>query len=103
MRRKKELVPEDFQRCADFHGHVCPGLAIGYRAAKGGMEWLSAKRAEDEEVVAIVETGTEDRPGDSPRLADRGLRIVRPAPGADQADPGRFSYRRGKGRISKTP
>jgi formylmethanofuran dehydrogenase subunit E len=56
MIREKDFIPEDFQRCADFHGHICPGLAIGYRAAKAGMEWLSAKRAEDEEVVAIVET-----------------------------------------------
>jgi len=56
MIREKDFVPEDFQRCADFHGHVCPGLAIGYRAAKAGMAWLSANRAEDEEVVAIVET-----------------------------------------------
>jgi formylmethanofuran dehydrogenase subunit E len=56
MIREKDFIPEDFQRCADFHGHICPGLAIGYRAAKAGMEWLSANRAEDEEVVAIVET-----------------------------------------------
>lgn len=56
MNRKETLPDSDFQRCVDFHGHVCPGLAIGYRAAKAGMEWLSAKRAEDEEVVAIVET-----------------------------------------------
>ena len=56
MNRQREKVPEDFQKCAEFHGHVCPGLAIGYRAAKAGMEWLAAKRAEDEEVVAIVET-----------------------------------------------
>ena len=56
MNRKEPLKDQDFQRCADFHGHVCPGLAIGYRAAKAGMEWLSANRAEDEEVVAIVET-----------------------------------------------
>ena len=56
MIREKEFVPEDFQKGVDFHGHVCPGLAIGYRAAKAGMEWLSTKRAEDEEVVAIVET-----------------------------------------------
>ncbi len=47
---------EDFQRCAEFHGHVCPGLAIGYRAAKAGMAWLEEHRAEDEELVAVVET-----------------------------------------------
>jgi formylmethanofuran dehydrogenase subunit E len=46
----------DFQRCADFHGHICPGLAIGYRAAKAGMAWLRQHRSEDEEVVAVVET-----------------------------------------------
>lgn len=56
MKGKRGTVPADFQKCADFHGHICPGLAIGYRAARAGMEWLSAKRAEDEEVVAIVET-----------------------------------------------
>lgn len=56
MNRKKQIVPDDFQKCVEFHGHVCPGLAIGYRAAKAGMEWLAAKRAEDEEVVALVET-----------------------------------------------
>jgi formylmethanofuran dehydrogenase subunit E len=47
---------EDFQRCVDFHGHACPGLAMGYVAAKAAMEWLDERRAEDEEIVAIVET-----------------------------------------------
>jgi formylmethanofuran dehydrogenase subunit E len=46
----------DFQRCVDFHGHICPGLAIGYQAAKAGMASLQKNRAEDEELVAIVET-----------------------------------------------
>jgi formylmethanofuran dehydrogenase subunit E len=47
--------PEDFQRCLNFHGHVCPGLAIGYAAAKAGLEALDAGRSQDEEIVAIVE------------------------------------------------
>ena len=38
-----------------FHGHACPGLAIGYRMACAAMETLKALRAEDEEIVAIVE------------------------------------------------
>ena len=38
-----------------FHGHECPGLAIGYRMATAAMEKLSVLRAEDEEIVAIVE------------------------------------------------
>lgn len=47
---------EPFKKCLEFHGHLCPGLSFGYQAAMAGMEWLSAKRAEDEEIVAIVET-----------------------------------------------
>jgi len=46
---------EDFRRCVEFHGHICPGLAIGYRAAKAGLERLREERAMDEELVAIVE------------------------------------------------
>ena len=47
---------EDFKRCAEFHGHICPGLAIGYRSSKKALAWLNENRAEDEEIVAIVET-----------------------------------------------
>lgn len=38
-----------------FHGHSCPGLAIGYRMSKAALAFLSDSRAEDEEIVAIVE------------------------------------------------
>ena len=38
-----------------FHGHSCPGLAIGYRLSKAALAFLSESRSEDEEVVAIVE------------------------------------------------
>ncbi|MBT4511538.1 MAG: formylmethanofuran dehydrogenase [Chloroflexi bacterium] len=38
-----------------FHGHSCPGLAIGYRMTKAAMELLSGSHAVDEELVAIVE------------------------------------------------
>ena len=50
------LSSEDFKKCADFHGHICPGLAIGYRATKAALEWLDKKRASDKEMVATVET-----------------------------------------------
>jgi formylmethanofuran dehydrogenase subunit E len=56
MTAQEILSSEDFKQCEAFHGHVCPGLSIGYRAAKAGMSWLAEKRSEDEEVVAIVET-----------------------------------------------
>lgn len=52
----EDLWEEDFRKCVDFHGHACPGLAMGYMAAKAGMAWLGERRAEDEEIVAIVET-----------------------------------------------
>ena len=38
-----------------FHGHECPGLAIGYRMASAGMKAIESLRAEDEEIVSIVE------------------------------------------------
>ena len=44
-----------FNEIVKFHGHSCPGVAIGYRMAKAAMECLSEARAEDEEIVAIVE------------------------------------------------
>ena len=55
MNADEILSSEDFKRCVDFHGHICPGLAIGYRAAKAGLERLEESRAVDEEIVAIVE------------------------------------------------
>jgi formylmethanofuran dehydrogenase subunit E len=53
---KQIMGSEEFRRCADFHGHICPGLSIGYKAAKMAMESLKERRSEDEEVVAVVET-----------------------------------------------
>lgn len=38
-----------------FHGHMCPGLAIGYRATMAALEKLNIDRSTDEEMVAIVE------------------------------------------------
>ncbi|HXX56557.1 MAG TPA: FmdE family protein [Thermodesulfovibrionales bacterium] len=45
-----------FGEVVEFHGHSCPGLALGYRVAKAAMEKLAMKGiSEDEELVAIVE------------------------------------------------
>ena len=38
-----------------FHGHSCPGLAIGYRMTRSALDALARYRAEDEELVAVVE------------------------------------------------
>ena len=57
MNAQQIRTSEDFRKCADFHGHVCPGLSIGYKAAKAAMHYLQQQqRADDEELVAIVET-----------------------------------------------
>lgn len=46
---------ERLEECFIFHGHMCPGLALGYKASMLGLEKLNEVRAEDEELVAIVE------------------------------------------------
>ncbi len=47
---------ELWDKVVEFHGHECPGLAMGYRAALIALHRLDVSRAEDEELVAIVET-----------------------------------------------
>ena len=49
------MSKNSFDHVALFHGHVCPGLAMGYRMALAGLHALSEQKAEDEEIVAIVE------------------------------------------------
>lgn len=45
----------NYEDIVGFHGHACPGLAIGYRMTCAAMEALNAIRSGDEEIVAIVE------------------------------------------------
>lgn len=44
-----------YEEIIQFHGHECPGLAMGYKMATAAMACLKSMRAEDEELVAIVE------------------------------------------------
>lgn len=44
-----------WEKCAQFHGHVCGGLTIGYKAALYAMELLELDFSQDEEVVCISE------------------------------------------------
>ena len=48
-------IPEDLKAASTFHGHICPGLIIGYRAAKLAAKELDIRRDKDEELVAVVE------------------------------------------------
>lgn len=56
MKTNAIMESNAFQKCAEFHGHICPGLSIGFKAAEAALEKLAAARSADEEVVAIVET-----------------------------------------------
>ncbi len=44
-----------FSDAVQFHGHTCPGLALGYRAALIALEELRSDPSHDEELVAVVE------------------------------------------------
>lgn len=60
MAKKDALTKDDWQRCTDFHGHVCPGLAIGYKAVQiafGELEDLAEKAGQGGAgIAAIVQT-----------------------------------------------
>jgi formylmethanofuran dehydrogenase subunit E len=49
-------MDEDLRKAVEFHGHLCPGLAIGYRVSKYVKEHYP--RSEDEELVAVVENSS---------------------------------------------
>jgi len=53
MEESMHILP--FSEVTKFHGHVCPGTAIGYRAGEIAIKELSSNRAMDEEFLAIVE------------------------------------------------
>ena len=47
-----------FSTVTEFHGHICPGSAIGYKAAKIAIKELSSVFSDDEELVCITENDT---------------------------------------------
>jgi formylmethanofuran dehydrogenase subunit E len=49
-----KIDPDLIKKTIDFHGHWCPGLAIGIRAGELALEEIG--KASDEEIVAVVET-----------------------------------------------
>lgn len=44
-----------WEQCVKFHGHVCGGLTIGYKAALFAIKLLDLRFSEDENVVCISE------------------------------------------------
>lgn len=55
--------PELWKQCVAFHGHQCPGLALGVRLCEYVQETLKLRRADDEQLVCIAETDA--CPGDA--------------------------------------
>ena len=52
--KQKRIDQEAIKKTTEFHGHWCPGLAIGIRAA--GWALAEMEKSPDEEIVAVVET-----------------------------------------------
>jgi formylmethanofuran dehydrogenase subunit E len=50
-----KISPEIIEQIVNFHGHKCPGLAIGIRASEIALRDVG-QHSKDEEVVAVVET-----------------------------------------------
>ena len=51
------MTKEEFVAAKIFHGHKCPAMPLGYRAAEAAMRALGVQRARDKELYVISETG----------------------------------------------
>lgn len=45
----------DWEKAVEFHGHSCPGLAIGFKAAQAAREKMGLTFSADEEFVCVTE------------------------------------------------
>jgi len=44
-----------WDKCVAFHGHECPGLAIGFKACEAARDKLGIDFSKDEEIVCVTE------------------------------------------------
>lgn len=44
-----------WEKCLEFHGHSCPGLAIGFKASEAAAKILNVSYSKDEEIVCVTE------------------------------------------------
>ena len=51
------MTQDELETAMAFHGHKCPAMPLGYRAAQAAMRALGVKRAQDKELHVISETG----------------------------------------------
>lgn len=49
------LSREIWEKAVEFHGHECPGLAIGVKACEAAMIKMGLQFSSDEEVVCVTE------------------------------------------------
>lgn len=49
------MSTKDWSACVAFHGHSCPGLAIGFQAAQLALKRLDLSFSNDEELVCVTE------------------------------------------------
>jgi formylmethanofuran dehydrogenase subunit E len=49
------MEARSWQRCVDFHGHSCPGLAIGFKAVEALEQQMGLVCGGDEELVCVTE------------------------------------------------
>lgn len=54
--KSKNTNKKLWEKCIAFHGHECPGLAIGFRACEAAIEKLGINFSKDEEIVCVTET-----------------------------------------------
>lgn len=51
------MTQDELEAAMAFHGHKCPAMPLGYRAAQAAMLALGVKRARNKELHVISETG----------------------------------------------
>jgi len=44
-----------WEKAVEFHGHECPGLAIGYKACEAAIKKLGIRFSGDEDIVCVTE------------------------------------------------
>ena len=49
------MAAMDWEKAMEFHGHACPGLAIGVKAVEAAKEKMGITFSADEEVVCVTE------------------------------------------------
>ena len=42
--RRENMIKELYEKAGELHGHYCPGLAIGVRAAAAALDILSPEK-----------------------------------------------------------